>query len=316
MAARLACVVTRANERPVPAPVETLVHASRRVSATASDAPSDARGTLYAMAETTAIEWADATWNPWMGCTKVSAGCARCYMFREQRQYGHDPELIRRSKTKFAEPLRWTNPRLVFTCSWSDWFHEAADPWREEAWEVVRRTPQHVYLVLTKRPERAAKRLPTDWGDGYANVWLGVSIENSAFTQRAQLLRKIPAQTRFVSAEPLLGSLYDTRRGRRAALELDGIDWIIAGGESGPRARPMQLEWAREIRDAALESGTAFFLKQLGGWPDKRGDDKALLDGKLWQQMPREYTAPGRAATIRDRARPRRSKRALAAPRA
>jgi protein gp37 len=244
------------------------------------------------MAETTGIEWADATWNPWMGCSKVSAGCARCYMFREQRQYGQDPYVVRRSKTKFAEPVKWSDSRLVFTCSWSDWFHEDADPWRDEAWDVIRRTPQHVYLVLTKRPELATDRLPADWGDGYENVWLGVSIENSAFTHRAQVLRDIPARTRFVSAEPLLGSLFDTRGGRREPLDLDDIDWLIVGGESGPACRPMRPEWARDLRDAALEVGTAFFVKQLGGWPDKRGDLKAVLDGELWREMPAGFAAP------------------------
>jgi protein gp37 len=244
------------------------------------------------MAEFTGIEWADATWNPWMGCTKVSAGCAACYMFREQRQYGQDPEVVRRSKTKFEEPLKWIEPRLVFTCSWSDWFHPAADEWRDEAWETIRQTPQHVFLILTKRPELVEERLPDDWGDGYENVWLGVSVENSAYTMRARLLSEIPAQVRFISAEPLLGSLFDTRGGWREALELDGIDWLITGGESGPGCRPMELEWARELRDAAYSAGTAFFLKQLGGWPDKRGNSKAVLDGQVHREMPAGCGAP------------------------
>ena len=113
---------------------------------------------------TTEIEWTEATWNPWMGCTKVSPGCAHCYMFREQRQYGRDPETVVRSKTKFREPMKWAEGRLVFTCSWSDWFHEGADAWRPEAWEIVRATPQHTYQILTKRPERIVDHLPATRG--------------------------------------------------------------------------------------------------------------------------------------------------------
>ncbi len=144
-----------------------------------------AGGEDRAMATSSPIEWTDATWNPWMGCEKVSPGCAHCYMYREQRQYGHDPSALRRSRTKFQEPLRWMAPRLVFTCSSSEWFHPGADEWRPEAWEIIRETPHLTYQVLTKRPELNAERLPDDWGDGYSNVWLGVSVENSRFTWRS-----------------------------------------------------------------------------------------------------------------------------------
>src|SRR5215472_9745754 len=128
------------------------------------------------MGGATGIEWTDATWNPWMGCRKVSPACAHCYMFSDQRRYGHDPGVIRRSKTTFDAPLRWpTEEKLVFTCSWSDWFIEDADEWRPEAWEVIRQTPHLTYQILTKRPELIADRLPADWGRGWPNVWLGVS---------------------------------------------------------------------------------------------------------------------------------------------
>ena len=145
------------------------------------------------MGERTGIEWTDATWNPWRGCAKVSPGCAHCYMFREQIRYGRDPETVVRSKTTFGDPLKWAEPRVVFTCSWSDWFHEAADPWRDEAWDVIRRTPQHTYLVLTKRPERMEARIPWGaFGDPWPNVWLGVSVENQRFAHRLGILNTIP----------------------------------------------------------------------------------------------------------------------------
>jgi protein gp37 len=232
-----------------------------------------------AVARATAIEWTDATWNPWMGCEKVSPGCAHCYMYREQRQYGHDPSAIRRSKTKFNDPLRWAEPRLVFTCSWSDWFHPGADEWRGEAWEIIRDTPHLTYQVLTKRPELIEGRLPSDWGDGYPNVWLGVSIENSRFTWRADELRSVRAAVRFISAEPLVGSLFESS-GKRRPLELDQIDWVIVGGESGPGSRRLDIEWVDEIAAACDSSGAAFFMKQLGtplarelGASDRKGGD-------------------------------------------
>lgn len=239
------------------------------------------------MTATSAIEWTDATWNPWMGCERVSPGCAHCYMYREQRQYGHDPGALRRSKTKFLEPLRWPEPRLVFTCSWSDWFHPGADSWRDEAWDVIRQTPQLTYQILTKRPELIPERLPDDWGGGWANVWLGVSIEGSRFAWRADALRDVPGEVRFISAEPLLGSLFE-RSGRRSPLDLDGIDWLIVGGESGPGARPLNVSWALELAVACDRGATAFFMKQLGsvlgralGTRDRKGGDFSAFPEEL-----------------------------------
>lgn len=244
------------------------------------------------MSDTTGIEWTEATWNPWYGCDKVSPGCAHCYMFREQRQYGRDPEVVTRSKTKFREPLSWREPRTIFTCSWSDWFHEAADPWRPEAWDIIRRTPHHIYQILTKRPERIADHLPSDWGRGYPNVWLGVSVENQKFTSRIPILQGIPAMVRFLSIEPLLGPV---NFGEHNYL-LDRIRWVIVGGESGPEARVMNLKWARDIRDDCADQGVPFFLKQLGGWPDKRGGGQALLDGTRHIEMPTAAREQQRAA--------------------
>src|SRR5690349_10648329 len=234
------------------------------------------------MAEHSGIEWTDATWNPWRGCSKVSPGCAHCYMFREQERYGRDPSVVVRSKTTFDDPLKWRAPRVVFTCSWSDWFHEAADEWRPAAWDIIRRTPQHIYLILTKRPERMESRLPwSAFGDPWPNVWLGVSVENQRFAHRLAILNTMPAARRFLSAEPLLGPL-DIAEHLGPRL----VSWVIVGGESGPGWREMDISWVRWLGSQCRERGAAFFLKQLGGWPDKRGGAKATLDGKRWTERP------------------------------
>ena len=139
------------------------------------------------MAEKTWIEWADATWNPWWGCHKVSTGCKNCYMFRDMKRYGRDANIVKRtSPSTFNSPLKWANNYVlrararIFTCSYSDWFIEEADEWRNEAWDIIRDTPQFDYLILTKRPENIKDRLPKDWENGYPNVWLGISAENQA----------------------------------------------------------------------------------------------------------------------------------------
>jgi protein gp37 len=159
------------------------------------------------MGEKSAIEWTQNTWNPWQGCRKVSPGCKFCYMYRDKIRYGQDPTIVvRSSPATFNAPLKWKEPALVFTCSWSDWFVEEADSWRDEAWDIIRRTPHLTYQVLTKRPERIANHLPADWGDGYPNVWLGTSVESQKYgMERIPLLQKIPAAVRFLSCEPLLG---------------------------------------------------------------------------------------------------------------
>lgn len=233
------------------------------------------------MGQTTIISWTERTWNPWRGCTKISPGCKNCYMFTAQTRYGHDPHVVVRTRTWNA-PLRWQRlaerekrRELVFTCSWSDWFHEAADSWREEAWSVIRLCPNLIFQILTKRPERIVDHLPGDWGDGYRNVWLGVSIESNKFVWRANVLRLAPATVRFVSAEPLLGPLPD--------LELNGIDWLIVGGESGPGYRPMDHDWARDLRDRALSRQVAFFFKQSAAPRTEMGTS---LDGQSWRQIP------------------------------
>jgi protein gp37 len=227
------------------------------------------------VAKTSAIEWTEATWNPWHGCHKVSPGCAHCYMYRDKLRYGQDPSQVLRSKSSFDAPIRWKEPRVIFTCSWSDFFIQEADDWRDEAWDIIRRTPQHTYQVLTKRPERIHEHLPGDWP--FNNVWLGVSVENPRFYNRIETLVQIPAAVRFLSLEPLLAPMEN--------LPLHGISWVVVGGESGPRCRPMEAEWVRKIRKQCGKAKTAFFFKQWGG-PRKKATGR-VLDGKLWNAMPR-----------------------------
>lgn len=244
------------------------------------------------MSATTGITWTDATWNPWMGCTRVSPGCASCYMFREQERYGNDPNFLRRSKTTFRDPLKksWALPRRIFTCSWSDFFHQDADAWRPEVWEIIRQTPQHTYQILTKRPERVIPNLPADWypdpsGDAFRaptwatqpqwrHVWLGVSIENQRWVER---IEKMPARAKlFISAEPLLGPL-DLREW------LSEVGWVIVGGESGPDARPMDLAWAADIQAQCQVANVPFFFKQ------RSGPTSGLTDGVPPELLVREF---------------------------
>lgn len=224
------------------------------------------------MGKTSTIEWTGGTWNPWTGCSKVSPGCKNCYMFRILRRRGRDPEIVIRSKSTFNDPLRWKEPMMVFTCSMSDFFHETADPWRDEAWDIIRRTPQHTYQILTKRPERILECLPTicfycgrhasrigdidrcrcgENGDDqnplfwyrqddvfdsfWPNVWLGTSVEMQLYLQpRVEMLTSVPAAVHFLSCEPLLGPLdfFDPISAGMTDGSLEHIEWVITGGES------------------------------------------------------------------------------------
>jgi protein gp37 len=260
------------------------------------------------MGDSTKIEWTEATWNPWHGCHKVSAGCKNCYMFREKKAYGQDPNAVVRSKTTFNAPLKWVKagkaPRYCFTCSWSDFFIEEADSWRSEAWEIIRATPQITYQILTKRPERIAAGLPGDWGEGYPNVWLGVSCENQeAADKRIPLLLCTPAAIRFISAEPLLGpiNLHEIELpseynisinvpGWVSALEKNhegryysapaSLDWVIVGGESGPGARPFSIDWANAIVEQCRAANVPVFVKQLGAHVIQGGERRIKRDKK------------------------------------
>lgn len=205
------------------------------------------------------IGWTEATWNPWTGCRKKSPGCTNCYMFTEKKQYGQDPTRVARSKTTFRDPLKWKNRTVIFTCSWSDWFiEEADDGWRAEAWEIIRQTPQHIYQILTKRPERMLEHLPwiTEGTAPWPNVWLGVSVETQRYAdERIPLLLQAPAALRFISCEPTLGPI-DLRP------YLPDLDWIIVGGESGAKRRPMELPWLEQIVRDCFAYERPIFVKQ------------------------------------------------------
>jgi protein gp37 len=252
--------------------------------------------------EDSTIEWTHHTFNPWIGCSKISAGCRFCYAEARDRRFGFDlwgPDKDRALMRPgyWREPLRWdlraekTGSReRVFCGSLCDVFDEAApSEERLRLWALIRATPNLDWLMLTKRPENIASMLPPDWGDGYPNVWLGTTVENAEMAEkRIPILRALPATVRFLSIEPLLGPIDD--------LELEGIDWVIAGGESGSGARPMKPEWVRSIRDQCLRTDVAFFFKQWGtfGLGDdgtalvRLGKKKAgrELAGRTWDEFP------------------------------
>jgi protein gp37 len=250
------------------------------------------------MGTTSIIEWTDSTLNFWRGCDKVDPTCAECYMFRDQRRYGLDPTVVVRcSPTTFYAPLKsrkWREKRdrciaergqhLVFVSSWSDFFHEKADPWRIDAWDVIRQTPESTYQILTSRPERIHECLPPDWGAGWPHVWMGATIGNRKFVHRADMLRAVPAAARFISAEPLLGPLvapmldvevceiddrvYPVAQARGTVdrtwvesrrdwshgddLDLTDIDWLIVGGESGGRPGRRLVDEHNQPREERL----------------------------------------------------------------
>jgi len=243
------------------------------------------------MATSTGIEWTEVTWNPTTGCDRISAGCDNCYalalakrlkaMGQMKYQADGDP---RTSGPGFAlsvhpqtldEPYSWRQPRVVFVNSMSDLFHAKVPlSFLLDVFSVIADTPQHTYQVLTKRSTRLRKTADRlDWPD---NLWMGVSVENRDALYRVDDLRGVPAAVRFLSCEPLIGPVDE--------INLDGIGWVIAGGESGPHYRPMQLGWARGIRDACQHADVPFFFKQWGGRTPKAAGRE--LDGRLWEEMP------------------------------
>ena len=240
------------------------------------------------MSDRSAIEWTEATWNPVTGCTVVSPGCAHCYAktFAERfrgvpgHPYEHGFDLQLRPD-RLEQPLAWKRPRVIFVNSMSDLFHENVPiSYISQVFEVMRRADHHTFQVLTKRPERLAaiaQLLP--WP---ANVWMGASVENQRWADRLDHLRSVPAAVRFLSCEPLLGPLL---------LDLTGIHWVITGGESGRGARPMQVGWAKSLRDQCDLAGVPFFFKQWGSHDvcgRRVGKKKAgrTLEGRIWDQMP------------------------------
>jgi protein gp37 len=234
------------------------------------------------MAIETAIEWTESTWNPVTGCTKISDGCLNCYaerMARRLRAMGQPryrngfrltlhPDVL-------SEPYRWKTPRKVFVNSMSDLFHEQIPvDFIQKVFAVMNENMHHIFQILTKRPQRLREIAPLlDWSD---NIWIGVTIESNRYIDRADDLRTVNTPVRFLSLEPLLGPLPD--------LELDGIGWIIVGGESGPGARPMHEGWILEIKQKCETGGIPFFFKQWGGVNKKKTG--RILQGKTWDNYP------------------------------
>jgi len=239
------------------------------------------------MSDRSQIEWTDSTWNPVRGCTKISPGCAHCYAETFAERFrdvpGHPYEQgfdLRLVPEKLEEPLRWHRPRKVFVNSMSDLFHaDVPDDYVVRVARVMEAAPWHVFQVLTKRADRLQGLLRTKlaFAAGLSHVWWGVSVENRRHgLPRVAAIQAAPARVRFLSIEPLLEHL--------GPLNLDGISWVIVGGESGPGARPLEASWVRDIRNQCLHACVPFFFKQWGGVRKKRRGRE--LDGRTWDQLP------------------------------
>ena len=255
------------------------------------------------MAQGSAIEWTESTWNPIVGCTKVSAGCKNCYAERMAKRLGamakgseasggnpgRTANYLRVINNRgywngklvldddaVEEPLSWKRPRVIFVNSMSDLFHEDAPfDFIQRVFSVMNRCPQHTFQVLTKRPHITAEYSKhLTWTP---NIWMGTSVEDALVTHRIKDLQRVGAKVRFLSVEPLLGPI--------PRLPLSGIHWVIVGGESGPGARPMEKHWVTRIRDRCLAQNVPFFFKQWGG-VNKKATGR-ILDGRTWDQMPR-----------------------------
>lgn len=280
----------------------------------------------------TNIQWTDYSWNCWQGCTKVSSGCANCYMFSDKKRYNQNPEKVIRSKDKtFYKPLAKNRNKeykiesgsKIFVCSWSDFFHPKADEWRDEAWAIIKQRPDVIFQIVTKRTNDLATRLPADWGSGYPNVWLIVSVESTATLPRVEKLLKIPAALHGVSYEPALELVdfspflppnvkkiqhdflkskekYVVASGRPSKRAKPTLSWIIVGGESGDNARPFQHDWARKTINACKDSGIDCFVKQMGSmamednqhilyFHEKGGDPEEWPEDLRVQDFPRYY---------------------------
>ena len=231
------------------------------------------------MGKNSNISWTDHTWNPWVGCSKVSAGCQNCYMFRDQKRWGNDPTELRRTKDKTFYAIRHWEPSRIFVCSWSDFFHEeVSHEWREEALDLMFGMKKHTFLLLTKRLENVNKMIPEYFWDLCPHAWLGATIEDDeAAGERIPLLLEIPAAMKFVSCEPLLGPI-------NFYYSLLDIDWVIVGGESGNTYRDINPEWARDIRDTCQEFNTAFFMKQMSG--NTKAQREAIPDDLMIREFP------------------------------
>lgn len=239
------------------------------------------------MSQNSSIEWTDSTWNPVTGCTEVSPGCEHCYARTFAERFrgvpGHPYEQgfdVRLWPERLDLPLRWRRPRRVFVNSMSDLFHrDVPDEFINRVFQTMVAADQHLFQILTKRSRRLARLAASlPWAN---NIWAGVSVESSRYAWRIDHLRAVPAVVRFVSAEPLLGSLL--------GVDFTGIGWVITGGESGAGHRPCNPDWVREIRDRCQQRGIAFFHKQWGGIYPKAGGRE--LDGRTWDEMPKAQPA-------------------------
>jgi len=248
------------------------------------------------MADHSTIEWTEATWNPTTGCDRISAGCDNCYaltlakrlkaMGNPKYQVDGDPRTsgpgfgVSLHPSALGIPLRWRQPRVIFVNSMSDLFHaRVPTDFIHQVFQVIAETPRHTYQLLTKRPQRLARL--ADELQWPTNLWMGVTVEDAKASWRVDQLRLVPAAVRFVSAEPLLTPLPN--------LNLAGIDWLIAGGESGRGFRPVRADWITDLRDQCSAADTAFFFKQWGGARPKAGGRE--LNGRTWDQMPRPRAA-------------------------
>jgi protein gp37 len=244
------------------------------------------------MADSTQIEWTDSTWNPVTGCSKITAGCDFCYAERFSERFrgveGHPFEGgfdLTLRHARLTQPLQWRQPRRIFVNSMSDLFHKQVPfSFIEAVFDTMESADWHTYQVLTKRSSLLVRYLHRRYGKSLAppHIWLGVSVENEDNAVRLKHLKTAQAAVKFVSFEPLLGSV--------GPIDLAGIDWAIVGGESGPGARPMAEEWALEIRDQCRKDGVAFFFKQWGGFRPKTGGRK--LRGREWNEYPQLENRP------------------------
>lgn len=238
------------------------------------------------MAEKSTIEWTDATWNPVTGCTKISAGCDNCYAARFSERFrgvpGHPFEngfdLTIRAE-RLLQPLGWKKPRMIFVNSMSDLFHKAVPKHHiTKVFDTMEKADWHIYQILTKRSSLLQKFINERYQvrRAPAHIWFGVSVENEQATSRIAHLQQANVSIRFLSVEPLIAPL--------GKLSLAGVDWVIVGGESGPRARPMDPQWVINVRNQCLKAKVAFFFKQWGGRSPKSGG--RLLEGKEWNEFP------------------------------
>lgn len=236
------------------------------------------------MSANSKIEWTESSWNPVTGCDKISEGCKNCYAERMSRRLKAigSPNYCNGFKLtlhpEFLElPLKWKKPRMIFVNSMSDLFHkDVPSQYILDVFNVMNRANNHIFQVLTKRSDRLLELSPyLPWS---RNIWMGVTIENNDYLFRLEHLKKADSAVKFLSFEPLLGSIEET--------DFTGIDWIIAGGESGPSSRPLNPQWIRDIRNYCIDQNIPFFFKQWGGFNKKKNG--RVLDGKIWDEMPKQ----------------------------